>query len=168
MKELVIAAYDKDLGWVDEVNDNILVSIYRKGDKTSNRVETLIEPNMGRCVHSFFYHIYTNYDKLSDYTFFVQDFPFDHWGNLLNVLNGDVNDIKNTVSLNFGGYYGFHNNTFGSAWPLHQSIQFGNGSVLICHSNGYPHDNNPNINVDSYWEILFEGRPPNRYEFMPG
>jgi hypothetical protein len=169
-KELVIASYDKNLDWLIEVNKNIKITSYRKGELLplqSNEIK--IEPNKGRCVHTFFNHIYENYDKLSEYTFFVQDYPFDHWGNLIDILNGDINLITKKCSLNINnGYFGFHNNALGTAWILEKSTHFENGYTLRCQNNGYPQDLNPNINVDKYWEMLFNENKPGYYEFMPG
>jgi Protein of unknown function (DUF3431) len=170
MKEIVIAAYDKNLDWISELNNDIKVTIYRKGDLIDLREnEIKIEPNLGRCVHSFFNHIYLNYDNLSDYTFFVQDFPFDHWGNLIEVLN--ENTFKNKWELLIGNlndaYYGFHNNTLGTAWNMYPS-QIGVGNIISCKSNGYPQDTSPYINVDKYWNILFSDTCPEDYQFIPG
>jgi len=167
-KEIVIAAYDKPLNWLHDFWETKL-TIYRKGDLPKSQFnEIKIEPNLGRCVHSFFNHIYTNYDNLSDYTFFAQDYPFDHWENIIEVVNGDLNKIDEKASLTIGGYYGFHNNTIGTAWNMPKSQQFDNGSVLTCLSNGWPQDMNPLINVDKYWDILFDEPRPQTYEFMPG
>lgn len=167
-KEVVIAAYDKPLNWLNDFWET-KITIYRKGGyPKSNFDEIVFEPNIGRCVHSFFNHIYTNYDNLSDYTFFAQDYPFDHWENIIEVVNGDMNKLNEKASLIIGGYYGFHNNTIGTAWNMPPSIQFGNGNALVCLSNGHPQDLNPLINVDKYWNILFEGPPPFVYEFIPG
>jgi len=171
LKEIVIAAYEKPLEWVKEINHDVKITIYRKGEVLPlNENEIKISTNKGRCIHTFFNHIYTNYDNLSDYTFFVQDFPFDHWGNLLDILNSDEVSIKNKASLVIDGYYGYHNNTFGTAWYLNPSEQFGNGGIISCYSNGYPQDLNPNIDVDKYWRLLFSDNhtPPQMYEFMPG
>ena len=168
-KELVVAAYDKELSWLERLNDDVIKTIYRKGEALPlNDGEIKLEKNLGRCVHTFFNHIYTNYDKLSDYTFFVQDFPFDHWGNLIEVVNGDMLDLNKTSSLNIGGYYGYHNNTMGTAWNMPPSRQFGSGNVLTCLSNGMPQDHNPLIDVDKYWCEIFEGECPPNYEFIPG
>ena len=169
MKEIVIAAYDKDLSWMDKFNDNIKQTVYRRGDYESMRPnEIKITPNLGRCVHSFFNHILTNYDNLADYTFFAQDYPFDHWENLIDVINGDKTTFTNNATLKIGGYYGYHFNTIGSMWSMPTSTQFGGGNVLCCSSNGYPQDTNPKINVDKYWDIIFDDVKPNMYEFMPG
>jgi hypothetical protein len=166
VKELVIAAYDKDLSWLNKLDKNIIKTIYRKGDKKSYENEILITQNMGRCVHSFFNHIYINYDNLSDYIFFVQDYPFDHWENIVDILNNNL--WEENYKLKIGGYYGFHFNTVGTMWKLNPSKHFENGNIISCHSNGYPQDHNSNINVDKYWDILFNEKKPNMYEFIPG
>lgn len=33
-KEIVIAAYDRDISWINEIDDNITKTIYRKGKIT--------------------------------------------------------------------------------------------------------------------------------------
>jgi hypothetical protein len=168
-KEIVIAAYDKPLDWMSDLREDIKQTIYRKGTiMPLQKNEILIEPNLGRCVHSFFNHIYTNYDNLADLTLFAQDYPFDHWGNIIEIINGDINIIEQKASLIIGGYYGFHNNTIGTAWVMQPSQQFGNGYVLSCLSNGHPQDTNPLINVDKYWDIIFDEPKPFFYEFIPG
>lgn len=173
-KELVIAAYDKYLDWLDLVNSDTKITVYRKGDYTQQRDgEIKIEPNKGRCVHTFFNHIYSSYDNLADITFFAQDYPFDHWEDIIDVIND--NDYENRCQIKIGGYYGFHFNTItvpsprgGIMWSLSPSKQHGKGNVLVCQSNGHPQDYNPNIDVDKYWNILFTGPKPTEYEFMPG
>lgn len=173
-KEIVISAYDRDLNWTNKLNDNVKITIYRKGIK-KNDDEIFININKGRCVHTFFNHILINYDKLSDYTFFVQDYPFDHWENVIEVINGQKEDFTNYSQLKIGGYYGYHWNTIttpsekgGVMWNLSNTTHHGEGMILSCFSNGHPQDLNPFINVDKYWEILFIGPPPNMYEFIPG
>jgi hypothetical protein len=165
IKEIVVAAYDKDLSWMNLLNSDIKKTIYRKGTKLYDN-EIFIEPNIGRCVHSFFNHIYINYDNLSDITFFVQDYPFDHWEDLIDVINNNKWEEKVTMKIN--GYYGFHYNSIGSMWSLPSTNQFISGNVLSCYSNGSPQDTNTNINVDKYWDILFDMNKPTIYEFIPG
>ncbi len=173
-KELVIAAYDKELDWIYKVNNNIKVITYRKGDVSLLfDGEIKLEPNKGRCVHTFFKHIYDNYNNLSDITFFVQDYPFDHWEDVIEVINNETWGER--CALKIDGYYGFHFNTIkqpgpkgGIMWKLVPSTQHGNGNVLICQSNGLPQDRNPKINVDSYWVKLFNCNKPPVYEFIPG
>jgi hypothetical protein len=174
-KELVIAAYDRDLSWVNEINKDVKITIYRKGTKNNNENEIFLEPNIGRCVHTFFNHIKSNYNNLSDYTFFVQDYPFDHWEDLIDVVNGDAETFKNHSALNIGGYYGYHFNTItvhsekgGIMYTMHPSQHHGDGKIIACYSNGMPQDHNSNINVDLYWDMLFDEPKPEMYEFMPG
>jgi len=168
-KELVIAAYDRDLSWLNNVNQDVKITVYRKGNALLLKDnEIKIEPNLGRCVHTFFNHLYVNYDNLCDYTFFAQDYPFDHWGNILEMLNGDIEVSKSSANLKIGGYYGFHNNTFGTAWNLTKSCHFSDGEVLRCFSDGRPQ--HPNLNVSKYWNYLFSdsNKTPEFYEFIPG
>lgn len=178
IKEIVIAGYDKDTSWTEDLKD-IKVTIYRKGNIKINEGDIKIEPNIGRDVHTFFYHIYNNYDTLSDYTFFVQDYPFDHWENLIELINNNTFIQKCTLNID-DGYFGYHNNTIGmpnrnnkynyggGMWNLSDSTQVGNGKILRCYSNGLPQDYNPNINVEKYWIELFETEIPSVYEFIPG
>ena len=175
-RELVIAAYDKDYSWINKLDSEVKVTVYRKGNGEKLTGEIILSPNKGRCVHTFFNHIYQNYDNLSDYTFFAQDYPFDHWENIIQVINeNDIDFYKIACQLNIGGYYGYHYNTIthpgpkgGMMWKLSPSKQHGNGNVLVCNSNGSPQDLNPEINVDSYWNLFFSDPKPNEYEFIPG
>jgi len=43
-------------------------------------------PNVGREGHTYYKHIYDNYDTLDDYTIFLQGYPFDHSPNILEDL----------------------------------------------------------------------------------
>jgi hypothetical protein len=176
-RELVVAAYDKDVSWVNQLDKNIKITIYRKGNViNSNNDEIIITPNVGRCVHTFFRHLYVNYDNLADITFFAQDYPFDHWEDIIHVINNNLEDKK--CQLQIGGYFGFHFNTIqtpsekgGVMWKLYPTHHHGKGNVLVCSSNGYPHDKNPNLNVNKYWKHIFlEGLPDEDgfYEFIPG
>lgn len=176
-RELIIAAHNRDYSWIDRLDPEVKVTVYRKGDHPKQiEDEILITPNRGRCVHTFFNHLYNNYDNLADYSFFVQDYPFDHWENLVQVINeNDPEFYKITSQLNIGGYYGFHYNTItapcergGPMWHLYPSKHHGDGKVLICQSNGAPHDLNPGINLDKHWYTFFESDHPTEYEFIPG
>jgi hypothetical protein len=168
-KELIIAAYDRNLDWVSSLNSDVKQTIYRKGVKGSEN-EIFIEPNLGRCVHTFFNHIYLNYDNLSDITLFGQDYPFDHWGNIIEAANGGIDFCDKNASLIIGGYYGFHNNTLNTAWKMHPSTHHESGEIIHCNSLGEPQAKlgTYNINMDKIWGEFFTQSHPNRYEFMPG
>jgi hypothetical protein len=176
-KELVIAAYDRDLNWVNEIDKDVKITIYRKGVKTDNQNEIFIESNIGRCVHSFFNHIYLNYDNLSDLTFFVQDYPFDHWENVIEIVNNGIDMCKQHGTLIIGGYYGFHFNTItvhsekgGLMWSMYPSQHHDSGKIIACNSYGEPQAKlgSFNINMDKAWVEFFNDEIPNIYEFMPG
>jgi hypothetical protein len=123
--ELVIAAYDAYLDWLDDVDKKVKVTVYRKGDESKQREdEILIKPNQGRCVHTFFNHIYTNYDNLSDYTFFAQDYPFDHWENIVQVINdGRLETYEAAAQLKIEGYYGYHFTSYLNILGLEQFLE---------------------------------------------
>jgi hypothetical protein len=173
-KEIVIAGYNRDISWLSNLLD-IKQTIYRKGT-ISNSNEIFIEHNIGRDVHTFFHHIYTNYDNLSDLTYFAQDYPFDHCENLIDIINND--SYKESAVLIIGGYYGFHYNTLSNTiisegvpnYPMLNlpDASIGEGKSLTCLSNGYPHEENKNVNLDKYWDILFDYKKPFVYEFIPG
>jgi hypothetical protein len=164
-KEIVISAYDKNLSWINDINDDVNIKIYRKGNKI-NENEIFINKNVGRDVHTFFFHIVENYDNLADITFFAQDYPFDHWGNIIDVLNNC--DLLKTSSIQIGGYYGFHNNNLGTSWFLEKTNQFDSGVVLKCNANGSPQHIHENLNLNHYWNYFFNEPYPNVYEFIPG
>lgn len=173
-RELVISAYDSYLDWLDKINPNVKETVYRKGTEPDQREnEIVITPNKGRCVHTFFNHLYTRYDTLSDITFFAQDYPFDHWEDIIEVINNETEASR--CQLNIGGYYGFHFNTItvpsakgGIMWNLTPTQHHGTGNILACNSDGSPQDLNPSINVDKYWSQFFNCLPPTKYEFIPG
>ena len=57
-RELVIAAYDKYLDWLDRLNSDIKVTVYRKGNEEPQREDEIkIEPNKGRCVPVSYTHL---------------------------------------------------------------------------------------------------------------
>ena len=163
-KELVIAVYDKDYSWVNRVNQDVKKTVYRKGyaqELAPNEIR--IEPHAGRDVHTFFWHIYNRYETLSDITFFAQDFPFDHWGNIIEKLNG--NDFSD-CTVKVGDLYGYYNPIVDTGLRLVDGKQF-QGKILPCLSNGAPHDGTNGVNVDKFWDILFEENRVGIYEFLP-
>jgi hypothetical protein len=172
-KEIVIAAYDRDLHWLSRLNSDVKKTIYRKGNRGDDINEIYIENNKGRCVHTFFNHIFENYNNLSDVTYFAQDYPFDHWENIVEIINDSPTLQKEQLKI--GGYCGYHWNSIqtpspngGIMWALSPSTHHGYGNILYCDSNGQPQNSNPLIDVDKYWNLFFESNPPNRYEFIPG
>tara|TARA_B110000503_G_scaffold142924_1_gene241650 strand:+ start:1308 stop:1955 length:648 start_codon:yes stop_codon:yes gene_type:complete len=165
-KELVISVFDKDLSWVDNVSKEVSIKKYRKGSNLNLDDEIYLSNNVGRDVHTFFYHILNNYDNLADITFFSQDYPFDHVENYVEIINSDVDFITKCSILHFDGYWGFHWNNIGTMWQLNPSSQFTNGRILTSFNDGYPHDKN--LYVDETWKSLFNCPHPLSYDFVPG
>ena len=92
--KLVISRYKEDLGWEENYNS----IIYNKGDLLPN---TISLANVGREGHTYIYHILSNYEKLDDYTVFLQGNPFDHSHDLFNKLNDfeELQDKPDFVQL---------------------------------------------------------------------
>ena len=74
--EIVVARYNEDLKWVTEYPFNqFKYIIYNKGinskyKKPKNYIEFKI-PNVGRCDHTYLYHIVNNYNNLENITIFL-------------------------------------------------------------------------------------------------
>lgn len=183
--ELVISIFDYNPDWIKFINNTVKISLYRKGNQKSRHDEILLEPNVGRDVHTFFNHILNNYDQLSDITFFCQDFPFDHWENIIQTVNGNLSTFSQNSQMKIGGYFGYHYNTFESKgnygfipeyeikkirgsgmWHMHHSYHH-SGLCIKCDSTGMP-QHGENLHLNKWWGEFFEGVPPNLYEFIPG
>jgi hypothetical protein len=148
-KELVIAAYDREYDWINQLNDDVKITIYRKGNNIKPN-EILIEPNVGRDVHVFFKHLITRYDSLSEYTFFSQDYPFDHVSNYVDIINGDKTLWDSEAKQFSDGCWFF-------------CTQYG---VLECDRIGAPH--HPLLNLKRMWDILFKDTEcPEKFYFTP-
>ena len=75
--EVVIAHFNEDLNWTEEINNVFPITIYHKG--SSPLFDGVIQlPNVGREAHTFLTHIVTHYDSLADVTLFLQGNPLDH------------------------------------------------------------------------------------------
>ena len=78
---IVVSRYNENVDWTNTFSN---VIIYNKGDPLPN---TIPLPNVGREGHTYYKHIYDNYDNLHDYTIFLQGNPFDHSPNIIANLN---------------------------------------------------------------------------------
>ena len=144
-KELVISLYKQDLEWLNSIDKNIKITVYRKGNFTSYPGDIYIPNNVGREAHTYFYHIVNNYDSLSDYTFFSQDYPFDHIENYIQVINGGQ-EVWNTFSSQYyNEYWSYYNTAPGVNLNLTPAISY-TGITLKCDKNGYP--NHPNLPIE--------------------
>jgi hypothetical protein len=75
--QLVVARYNEDLKWInDEPFNKYKNIIYNKSDNSdfslsSKTTDVVSLPNVGRCDHTYLYHIIKNYDNLADITVFL-------------------------------------------------------------------------------------------------
>jgi hypothetical protein len=75
--EIVVSRYNESLEWLKIYPFNKLpVVVYNKGSndnyyKSPNIIRTINLPNLGKCDHTYIYHIIENYDKLKDVTIFL-------------------------------------------------------------------------------------------------
>jgi hypothetical protein len=108
---IVVARYNENLSWLDEYPFNQFdYIVYNKGDNENfvkTNVKTIINlPNVGRCDHTYLYHIINNFDNLTDIVVF---FPGS-----LNIPEKKITAIKilnNIINTNYkiaifiGSYY---------------------------------------------------------------
>jgi hypothetical protein len=150
MKEVVISAFNRDYSnWIKLLNTDIKVTVYRKGTNLNTPYEIYLERNVGRDVHTFFYHIVNNYDNLADYTFTSQDYFQDHVYNYIEIINGNELTFKLNSCQDFGGCWFF-------------STQFGK---IICNKFGNPY--HPGLDIESVWDELFAIPCPEIILFTP-
>jgi hypothetical protein len=102
---IIVARYNENIKWTKEFSN---VIIYNKGKKLEEDHEKhedyneIFLPNIGREGHTYYQHIYYNYNKLPDYLIFLQGNPFDHSPNLIINLNQYIDKINNnTMFTNF-------------------------------------------------------------------
>lgn len=94
MIEFVISRFKEDLSWTNEIK-NSKVTIYDKGDDISPYIKL---PNIGREAHTYLYHIIKNYDKLEEYTCFLQGNPLDH---MISLTLYEIDNAKFDMSNHF-------------------------------------------------------------------
>jgi hypothetical protein len=151
MKEVVVSFFDKDLNWLDGIDKDVKITVYQKGGNPCS-LNTHKLHNVGRCVHTFFNHIKENYDLLSDYTFFCQDYPFDHVSNMVEIINGFDPDTFDLSPFKKPGY-----------WALLDDPRY--DSILTCDWSGSPH--HAGLDLKSVWDSLFSSGIPETISFVP-
>lgn len=148
-KELVVAVYDRNSDWTTLLNADVQITKYNKNVDTLTDGEILLEPNVGRDVHTFFYHIVKNYNTLADYTFFSQDYPFDHVENYIEIINSNpaIWDINAKQCINH-------------CWFFNTATD-----IIKTNKNGEPH--HPGLDITSIWDELFDMKFPYEIYFTP-
>jgi len=160
-KEIVIASFNEDTSWINNILSGAAVFEYNKNNKHG----AIPLPNIGREAHTYLHHIYKRYGHFSDYIFFFQGHPFDHTGECLSLINGNDRIWNSNVQMYFDGYWGYAHNSIGTMWKLDPSLQF-NGECLSCRNDGYPHE--MGLPIKEIWNQIFETPIPSVLEFIPG
>jgi hypothetical protein len=83
--EIVIARYNENLNWIEQLDNNIKITIYNKG-KNDIKYPFITLPNVGRESHTYLYHIIKNYDNLADLTIFCQGDSIFHSPDFLKLI----------------------------------------------------------------------------------
>jgi len=105
--EIVVARYNEDLSWIKEYPfSQFKYTIYNKGsnqDFIKPSVYRVFElPNVGRCDHTYLYHIVNNYSQLAPITIFLPGSIQLHHKKMLAIqLINHILTNKNAVFLGF-------------------------------------------------------------------
>jgi hypothetical protein len=95
---IVVARYNEDVEWSKQFSNII---IYNKGKPLIENFNQIFLDNVGREGHTYYKHIYDNYDNLADYTVFLQGNPFDHSPNLISNINNYINNKNLNIDFEF-------------------------------------------------------------------
>jgi hypothetical protein len=169
--EIVISRYNEDLSWInDDLFNKYAHIIYNKGTNnifvTNNLTKNIINlKNLGRCDHTYLYHIIQNYDNLANITIFLPgSVNMDYKYTKAKMLINEIEKHNDTV---FIGYrynnaveelYNFQLNEWSASNKT--NLELNNESKLdlarirpfgLWYKNKF---NNLRINYVSYWGIL--------------
>ena len=95
---IVVARYNECLEWTKQFLNKI---IYNKGTSLTYDFNQILLDNVGREGHTYYKHIYDNYDNLADYTIFLQGNPLDHSPNIISNLNYYINNKDLSIDFEF-------------------------------------------------------------------
>ena len=95
--ELVVARYQEDLSWLNNIAPQIQPCVYDKSPDGNL-------PNIGREAHSYLHHIVNNYDDLADLTVFAQGKPFDHAYDFHKTLRALANGSESVADFRWLGH----------------------------------------------------------------
>jgi hypothetical protein len=129
---IIVARYNEDIEWTKQFSN---VIIYNKGEPLTEDFNQISLNNVGREGHTYYKHIYDNYDNLPDYTIFLQGNPFDHSPNIISNLNNYINN--NDLSIDF---------------------EFLSETILNCNLINGCHYHQPTLQLIETYEILFDER----------
>jgi hypothetical protein len=112
---IIVARYNENVEWTKQFPN---VIIYNKGEKLDNGYNEILLNNVGREGHTYYKHICDNYDKLADFTIFLQGNPFDHSPNIISNLNKYINANDLRIDFEFLSQY-IHYSSLDSERDMH-------------------------------------------------
>jgi Protein of unknown function (DUF3431) len=86
--QLIVSRYNENVEWTKQFNN---VLIYNKGEHLDGYENVIKLDNVGREGHTYYKHIYDNYDNISKYNIFLQ-------GNSFNIIS-KINYCQNEENL---------------------------------------------------------------------
>jgi len=139
---IVVARYNENIEWTKQFSN---VFIYNKGEPLIDYSNQIFLNNVGRESHTYYKHIFDNYDNLAEYTVFLQGNPFDHSPNLISNLNNYINNINN-IELDF---------------------EFLSEGIVSCNIKGCIYDHELPL-IETYEKIFGEKKDDNNFLFGSG
>jgi hypothetical protein len=114
---IVVARYNENLEWTKNF---LNVIVYNKGNPLSDDFNHFVLNNVGREGHTYYKHIYDNYDNLTEYIIFLQGNPFDHSPHLISNINKYINNKDLSIDFEFLSEYVLNCNLIGC--PSHRGL----------------------------------------------
>lgn len=145
--EIIIARYNEDLKWTLETPFNkYKYIVYNKGDnenfEKANVKEIITLPNVGKCDHTYLYHIINSYNNLSDIVvFFPGSLDLKYKRKIAVKLLNEISLRDNAIFISLNQYdikkvhYNFKLNHYKTA---HQKNKCKNGESLLKKSSIRP------------------------------
>jgi hypothetical protein len=138
--EIIVSRYNEDLKWTIEHPFNMFKYIvYNKGIN-DNFVKTQVEkiinlPNVGKCDHTYLYHIVENYENLKNIVvFFPGSLQMDHKkGKAARILNNIIKSNYNRAYF-IGNRYQSVKETF-DKFTLNKYLTSCEENKLICNES---------------------------------
>lgn len=157
---IVIARYNENLDWLKSIK--IPYIIYNKGNEID--LPNFKLDNVGRESHTYIYHIIKNYDKLDDWTCFLQGDPMYHINFLINEKSFyDFKKGDNFENLNTIWRYDGNSDKlelFNLLEEKINNIYFISHYVSFCDINGFPE--HPNLNITKFLNEFFPEEDKNK------
>jgi hypothetical protein len=168
---IVVSRYNEDLNWINnEPFNRYFIICYNKGINDNFKINSphkIVKlNNVGKCDHTYLYHIINNYDNLSDYIIFLPGSNNLHYKylksiNLINYIeyyNKLVNIGTFTDSNIKSLFYNFKLNSYKTShkdnYKLNNNTEIEKSKIRPFGKWYEHHFNNINVNFYTWWGIF--------------